>query len=198
MMGLGWRRRYQGAHRLDGLAALAAIEENQGTEGMNRGMRKFLMLLMCCQLIACAGGRQDDTRESKLDEVIPRVLAQTHVPGVIVGIWQGKDRIYLRAFGVKDIQTREPMTTDLYMRIGSATKAFTVTGILQLVDQRKLSLDDPISKKISKKLVPKVPNGDKIKIRHLAQMRSGLASYSDGDKILPLWYDDIYRQFSTQ
>jgi D-alanyl-D-alanine carboxypeptidase len=156
-------------------------------------MRKFLMLLLCCQLIACGGGGQGDTRESKLDEVIPRVLAQTHVPGVIVGIWQGKDRIYLRAFGVKDIQTREPMTTDLYMRIGSATKAFTVTGILQLVDQGKLSLDDPISK-----FVPKVPNGDNIKIRHLAQMRSGLASYSDGDKILPLWYDDIYRQFSTQ
>ena len=156
-------------------------------------MRKFLMLLLCYQLIACAGRVQGDTRESKLDEVIPRVLAQTHVPGVIVGIWQGKDRIYLRAFGVKDIQTREPMTTDVYMRIGSATKAFTVTGILQLVDQGKLSLDDPISK-----FVPKVPNGDNIKIRHLAQMRSGLASYSEGDKILPLWYDDIYRQFSTQ
>src|SRR5215813_7365275 len=101
--------------------SLLAQREQQGRQDgvpnvRNRGMRKFLMLLLlCCQLITCAGGGQDDTRASKLDEVIPRVLAQTHVPGVIVGIWQGRDRIYLRAFGVKDIQTREPMTTDLYM-----------------------------------------------------------------------------------
>jgi D-alanyl-D-alanine carboxypeptidase len=108
-------------------------------------------------------------------------------------VWQGRDPVYLRAFGVKDVQTREPMTTDLYMRIGSNTKAFVITGILQLVDQGLLSLDDPISK-----FVPTVPNGDNITIRHLAQMRGGLASYSDGDKILPLWYDDIYRQFSTE
>jgi len=180
-----------GTRHLDGLAALATIEENQGTEGVNRGMREFLMLLLCCQLIACGGGGHD-TRESQLDEAIPRVLAQTNVPGVIVGIWQGRDPVYLRAFGVKDVQTREPMTTDLHMRIGSNTKAFVITGILQLVDQGKLGLDDPISK-----FVPGVPNGDNITIRHLAQMRSGLVSYSD-DVVLPLWYEDTSRQFSTQ
>ena len=156
-------------------------------------MRTFLMLLLCSHLIACGGGDGPYTFQSRLDEAIPRTLAETNIPGVIVGVWQGRDPVYLRAFGVKDVQTREPMTTDLYMRIGSNTKAFVVTGILQLVDQGLLSLDDPISK-----FVPNVPNGDNVKIRHLAQMRSGLASYSDGDKILPLWYDDIYRQFSTQ
>src|SRR5215470_10458148 len=167
LRGGGMRERFD-----DGLAALAAIEENQGTEGGNRGMREFLMFVLCCQSITCGGGH--DTRESQLDEAIPRVLAQTNVPGVIVGIWQGRDPVYLRAFGVKDVQTREPMTTDLYMRIGSNTKAFVITGILQLVDQGKLGLDDPISK-----FVPGVPNGDNITIRHLAQMRSGLDSYSD-------------------
>src|SRR5262245_66615994 len=101
-------------------------------------MREFVMLLVCCQLIACGGGH--DTRESQLDEAIPRVLAQTNVPGVIVGIWQGRDPAYLRALGVKDVQTREPMTTDLHMRIGSNTNAFVITGILQLLDQDQLGL----------------------------------------------------------
>jgi D-alanyl-D-alanine carboxypeptidase len=151
-------------------------------------MRQFLMLLLC-SLIACSGGH--DTRESRLDEAIPRVLAETNVPGVIVGVWQGPDPVYLRAFGVKDVQTQELMTTDLHMRIGSNTKAFVITGILQLVDRRLLKLDDPISK-----YVAGVPNGDNITIRHLAEMRSGLLSYSD--VMLPLWYEDPSRQFSTQ
>jgi len=161
-------------------------------------MRKFLMLLLCSQLIACGGDDSDDTLESQLDEAIPRVLAQTDVPGVIVGIWQSEAPVYLRAFGVKDVQTREPMTTDLQMRIGSNTKAFVVTGILQLVDLGKLKLDDPISKFTEPNVANglHVPNGDNITVRHLAEMRSGLVSYSD--VLLPLWYENTSRQFSTK
>jgi D-alanyl-D-alanine carboxypeptidase len=51
------------------------------------------------------------------------------------------------------------------MRIGSNTKAFVVTGILQLVDEGDLSLDDPISN-----FIPDVPSGDNITIRHLAEV----------------------------
>jgi D-alanyl-D-alanine carboxypeptidase len=145
--------------------------------------------------MACGGDDGEDV-ESQLDAVIPRALAQTNIPGVIVGIWRGRDPVYLRAFGVKDVQTQEPMTTDLHMRIGSNTKAFVVTGILQLVDQGELSLDDPISK-----FVPETPNGDNITIRHLAQMRSGLVSYSDDTSevgVIPRWLADTSLQFSTQ
>lgn len=160
-------------------------------------MRAFLMFVLCCQLIACGGGGGgSDTREAQLDEAIPRVLAQTDIPGVIVGLWQGRNPFYRRAFGVKDVETQEPMTTDLHMRIGSNTKAFVITGILQLVDQGELSLDDPISE-----FVEGVPNGDNITIRHLAQMRSGLASYSEDASpggVIPRWLADPSSQFSTQ
>src|SRR5262245_63586216 len=66
------------------------------------------------------------------------------------------------------------MATDLNMRIGSVTKTFVTTAILQLVDQGKISLDDPIGK-----YLPGVPNGETITIRQLAGMRSGLFDYSD-------------------
>lgn len=131
------------------------------------------------------------TLESQLDEGIQRVLSQTNLPGVIVGVWKGEAPVYLRAFGVKDVQTGEPMTTDLHMRIGSNTKSFTTTAILQLVDQGKLKLDDPISLYIQG-----VPNGDNITIRHLAEMRSGLLTYSD--QVVPIWLQNLDRQFSTQ
>ena len=113
-------------------------------------------------------------RDVKLTETIPKEMEKASVPGAIVGIWKDGEAPYVRAFGVRDTATGEPMATDLYTRIGSVTKSFTTTAILQLVDEGKLGLDDPISK-----YVPGVPNGDKITIRQLAAMRSGLFSYSD-------------------
>ncbi len=63
------------------------------------------------------------------------------------------------------------MALDDKFRVGSNTKTFVVTVLLQLVDERKLKLDDPVSKF---KLGVTVPNGNKITIRQLMQMRSGL------------------------
>jgi D-alanyl-D-alanine carboxypeptidase len=66
-----------------------------------------------------------------------------------------------------------PATSDHY-RIGSITKTMTATVILQLAQEGKLSLDDPISK-----YRPEVPNGDTITIAQLLDMRSGLAGYTE-------------------
>jgi len=90
----------------------------------------------------------------QLDAAIGQVMADNAIPGAIVGIW-GPDGEYVRAFGVADKVSRTPMRTDFYMRIGSLTKTFTVTAMLQLVDKKKLSLDDPIAK-----YVPGVPSGE--------------------------------------
>lgn len=161
----------------------------------NRVMIKTLRLILLSfiPLLGCSDGDPDVVRAARLDEAIPRVLAETDVPGVIVGVWQPGRTPYVRAFGVANVETGEPMTTDLRMRIGSNTKAFVITGILQLVDQGTLGLDDPISR-----YVPGVPNGDVVTIRHLAEMRSGILSYSDTNVVLPRWYDEPSYQFSTQ
>jgi len=62
---------------------------------------------------------------------------------------------------------------DEHIRVGSNTKTWTGTVILQLVDEGKISLDDPVSK-----YRPDVPNGENITISQLLSMRSGLANYS--------------------
>ena len=113
----------------------------------------------------------DDALAQRLDTASNQAMTTTGVPGAIVGIW-GPDGDYVRAFGVADKSTRAPMKTDFYSRIGSETKTFTVTGVLQLADQGKLGLDDPIAK-----FVNGVPEGDKITLRQLAQMQSGLFNY---------------------
>ena len=65
------------------------------------------------------------------------------------------------------------MNADFYSRIGSMTKTFTVTAVLQLAEQGELGLDDPIGK-----FIDGVPQGDKITLRQLARMRSGLENYA--------------------
>ncbi|WP_045691904.1 serine hydrolase domain-containing protein [Streptomyces rubellomurinus] len=108
----------------------------------------------------------------KLDAAIQQVMSQASVPGVIVG-YTTPDGSYQKAFGLADPGRKVPMSTDLYTRIGSVTKTLTATAVLRLVDQGKVGLDDPISK-----YVPNVPNGDKITVRELGDMRSGLYNYS--------------------
>lgn len=113
---------------------------------------------------------------ARLDKAIEDVRKQAGIPGLVVGLWMpGKGR-YVRATGVADKVTGEPMTTDGFVRIGSETKTFTVTALLKLVDDGKIGLDDPISKYIAG-----VPNGQNITLRHLAEMRSGLFPYTDDE-----------------
>ncbi|WP_330331782.1 beta-lactamase family protein [Streptomyces sp. NBC_00536] len=109
----------------------------------------------------------------QLDAAVQRVMHEANVPGVSVGLWTPDKGQYVRSFGVADKASGQKMTQDLHIRIGSETKTFTVTALLQLVDQGKAGLDDPIAKYISG-----VPNGDKITLRQLAEMRSGLFNYS--------------------
>jgi D-alanyl-D-alanine carboxypeptidase len=112
-------------------------------------------------------------RDAKLTTSVSQALKTVGAPGAIVGVWQPGQPAYVGTFGVRDTKTGQPMDPNLYMRIGSVTKTFTVTALLQLVDQGKVALDDPISK-----YVGGVTEGDRITLRQLAEMRSGLVNYT--------------------
>jgi len=75
--------------------------------------------------------------------------------------------------GLAELETKKPISRDLYFMIGSTTKSYTATMVLQLVDDGLVKLDDPIGKY----LPGLVPREDKITIRHLLEMRSGLGAY---------------------
>jgi D-alanyl-D-alanine carboxypeptidase len=85
------------------------------------------------------------------------------------------------------------MRTDFYSRIGSETKTFTVTGVLQLVDDGAVGLDDPISD-----YVAGVPEGDRITLRELARMQSGLFPYSADEGFVRALLADPRRPWTPQ
>lgn len=104
---------------------------------------------------------------------IPRVMAHNAIPGVVVLIRSRDQGDWSAAFGTKTIGKEDPISLNDYFRIGSNTKTMTATVILQLVQEGKLSLHDPVSK-----YVAGIPNGNKITIGQLAAMRSGLDAYT--------------------
>lgn len=129
--------------------------------------------------------------KARLNKELPATLKEAELPGVIVGVWKGGKRVYLKAFGVSDTETGARLKTDSHVRIGSLTKAFTIMGILQLAADGKLALDDPIGE-----YVQGVPNGDVVTIRQLAAMRSGLGDHSA--VVVPELYKDPEKQYTTQ
>ncbi len=105
---------------------------------------------------------------------------RTPVPGVLVGVWDGAGGSYVHAFGDADLATHRPLMPDDHFRIGSNTKTFVISVLLQLVDEGKLSLDDPLSRF---SLGVAIPNAEHITVRELCQMRSGLFEAYDVPEI---------------
>lgn len=127
----------------------------------------------------------------KLDRVIRDTFKATGAPGVIVGLSMRGLPNYVRTLGVADTRDCAPMRPDLFMRMGSETKTFTVTALLRLVDRGVVRLDDPISR-----YVAGVPNGWHITLRDLADMRSGLVPYTDDPGFEQQLLADPYRQWT--
>ncbi|MEU1286117.1 serine hydrolase domain-containing protein [Kitasatospora sp. NPDC005856] len=95
------------------------------------------------------------------------------------GAWRG-------ASGVSDLATGAPLRTDGRFRVGSVTKTFTATTVLQLVGEGWIGLDDPVERY----LPGLVPNGGHITVRQLLSHRSGLwDSTNEKGGVFPDWTD---------
>lgn len=93
------------------------------------------------------------------------------VPGVFIAIDMPGYAPYVKSVGYANLPARKPFRLPDKFRIGSNTKTFVVTVLLQLAGEHRLSLDDTISKF---NLGVNVPNAGKITVRNLCEMRSGL------------------------
>lgn len=109
-----------------------------------------------------------------MDAVVNKVAKDFHEPGMVVLIETPQGN-YINTHGTLAIDGGGgPVTLDTKVRIGSNTKTWTGTAILQMVQEGKLKLDDPVSK-----YRPDVPNGANITITDLLNMRSGLYNYTE-------------------
>jgi D-alanyl-D-alanine carboxypeptidase len=118
------------------------------------------------------GGGGEQAPKADLDAALKKSFKESDAPGVVAAV-QTPRYTWVGALGVADRASGESMTPDMHHRIGSVTKTFTATLLLQAAEEGLLSLDDTIDQ-----YVKGVPNGDKITLRQMADMTSGIASYT--------------------
>ena len=106
-------------------------------------------------------------------------LVAAGAPGATLLVRRG-DRTTLLARGFADTATKKRMRPGDSFRIGSLTKTYVATVLLQLAEEGRLSLDDPVTRF----LPGLVPGGDKITIRQLLNQTSGLFDYEKDPRVL--------------
>src|SRR5215470_9794336 len=112
-----------------------------------RTMAALVMLPMTFALAGAVAQAQDRPRAGALiDQKLREAVERKQVPGVVALVTDRKGVVYQGAFGVADVATGQPLSTDSMFRIASMTKAITSTALMQLIEQGKLTLDDPVEK----------------------------------------------------
>lgn len=82
----------------------------------------------------------------RITEFFNNEIATGKLPGAVVLIQQHGEPVYLKGFGVRDVATNVPMTSDTIFALHSMTKPITSLAAMMLIDAGKLSLSDPVSK----------------------------------------------------
>src|SRR6202048_4213409 len=126
--------------------------------------------------------------KAQIDQVLRQKSDAKEIPGVVAMAATSKDVIYQGAFGKRDLSKDDPMTTDSVFWIASMTKAVTAAAGMQLVEQGKLALDEPIGKVLPDLAAPQVlegfdargepklrPANKPITLRHLMTHTAGFA-----------------------
>ncbi len=136
-----------------------------------------LLLLSCAHDTTSAQPRVlTEATKAQLEIAADSVFAELKPPGMIALISVEGEGDYLIKRGVSNTVTGRPMSEDYYFRIGSVTKTLVGTAVLILVNEGKIRLDTPIATYLPEY---NIPNGDRITVRMLGNMTSGLFNYSD-------------------
>jgi D-alanyl-D-alanine carboxypeptidase len=121
-----------------------------------------------------SGGHEErKNHDVQLQKALDAIV-KAGAPGVVAevrdadGAWRGHS-------GKADLKQNDPTRNDGLFRIGSVTKTFVSTVVLQLVQEGKMKLDDSVERH----LPGLVPNGENVTVRQLLSHRSGLHSYTD-------------------
>ena len=112
-----------------------------------------------------------------INHLMKGFIARHQVPGAALAITKGDRLVYAQGFGVADRNQEIPVSPRSLFRIASVSKPFTSAAIMQLVEQGRLALDDPILPLLRDTFdtsdVPGDPRLQTVTIRHLLQHRAG-------------------------
>jgi len=106
----------------------------------------------------------------------PGYLSEFSVPGAAVAVIEDGRVILARGFGMADLAHRSPVTDATLFNIGSTSKSVSAWGAMRLVDERKIGLDDPVDKRLTRWHFPASSfSADGVTLRRLLSHTAGLS-----------------------
>lgn len=129
-----------------------------------------IIVLMAILLLGSSVNAQENVPDfSDLEAIINQQLEAQNTNGFAISLVQDGEVIYAQGFGVRDKETNDPVTADTIFRIGSTTKPLTTIGLLMLVEEGLIDLDESVAT-----YVPEFTINDDITVRHLLSHTAGL------------------------
>src|SRR4051812_40045957 len=125
-------------------------------------MKRLAIAVAPALLLACSHGDPEpappaDLR-ARIDEIAREVLEKTGVPSASIATVKDGTIFYVHAYGDARLSPRTPAKPEMRYSVGSISKQFTAAAVLMLVEEGKLSLDDPVGK-----YIPGLTRGDEVR-----------------------------------
>jgi CubicO group peptidase (beta-lactamase class C family) len=122
-----------------------------------------------------------DDRFSKVRELIIEEVTNQRVPSIVVAVAEDGKIVWEEAFGWADVENRVPATPSTIYRLGSVSKTITATGLMLLVEEGKVDLDEPAVDYLPEDVRPRAFEGEirEVTVRHLLNHRSGMPAYAE-------------------
>jgi CubicO group peptidase (beta-lactamase class C family) len=120
--------------------------------------------------------------QAALDALMSESMKHWQAPGSAVVVVRGDEVVYLKGFGVKDVNTKQPVTPDTIFAIGSTTKAFVTAAMAILADEGKMNWDDAVRKHLPYFRLSDPLANENVTMRDIVTHRTGLVRHD------LLWY----------
>jgi CubicO group peptidase (beta-lactamase class C family) len=146
----------------------------------------FLLIFVAAPAAPLAQTLEERLKE--IDEYAAKAGREWQVPGFAVAIVKDDKVVFAKGYGVRELGKPERVDPDTLFAIASNTKAFTAAALALLVDEGKLSWDDPVTKHLPGFQLHDPFTTRELTVRDLLSHRSGLATFG-GDL---LWYETNY------
>ncbi len=115
-----------------------------------------------------------------LDNRIPELMSLYDIPGVSVALIKDGEVIWSEGYGYQDLKEGKPVTSNTLFRAESITKSVTAWGVMNLVEQGYIVLDDPLDKHLTTWQLPETEYAEEaVIVRHLLSHSSGITGGTD-------------------
>ena len=151
-----------------------------------RQLAAAVLLVLPGSVAIAQNGRFDlEKTKTVLTGVIEKTLADNGIPSMSIALVRGDSIVWKAAFGYTNLRSRTPATTETLYSTGSSFKSVTASAVMQLAEQGKLRLDDPINRYLGDSQVQDRLQSEKpVTFTHILSHWSGLRN---GAETQPIW-----------